>query len=154
MLIDFASDGVLKTFEDYCTPGSRIRELAIKHGECLNIQRPRMNKCLIDFQAAVEKTTSDPNRWKERPKTLCCAYDRYIGCNADVIAPTCGREAIELGEVLIRSIFSRGLQVTCSRYKHTSGLCKSLLPPKGTQPKGPRSQSVISRLMSTITGVQ
>lgn len=154
LLIDFVSDGVLKTFRDYCTPGNELRRLFIKHGECINVQRPKTNKCLIDLQTAVEKTTSDSKNWRDRPKTLCCAYDRYRSCMYNVIEPTCGREAVDLGETFVRSLFSRAVQVTCSRYKHTSSICKSVLPAKGILPKGPRSSSVISRLMSTITGIQ
>lgn len=154
LLIDFVSDGVLQTFKDYCTPGNEIRRLFIKHGECLNLQRPKTNKCLIDLQAAIEKTTQDSRNWRDRPKTLCCAYDRYRSCMFNVIEPACGREAVDLGETFVRSLFSRGVQVTCTRYKHTSNVCKAALPPKNTLPKGPRSTSVISRLMSTITGIQ
>lgn len=154
LLIDFASDGVLRTFKDYCTPGNRMRQLTIKHGECLNLQRQKTNKCLIDLQAAIEKTTQDSKNWKDRPKTLCCAYDRYRACMYSVIEPACGKEAVDLGENFVRALFSRAVQVTCTRYKHTSNVCKAVLPPKGTVPKGPRSTSVISRLMSTITGIQ
>lgn len=154
LLIDFISDGVLHTFRDYCTPGNNLRKLFVKHGECLNIQRPKTNKCLLDLQAAVERTTQDSRNWKDRPKTLCCAYDRYRSCMHNVIEPTCGKEAVELGETFVRALFSRAIHVTCSRYKHTSNVCKSVLPSKGTIPKGPKSSSVISRLMSTITGIQ
>ena len=154
LLIDFASDGVLKTFKEYCTPGHNIRRLFLKHGDCLTLQRPKANKCLIDLQAAIEKTTQDSKQWRDRPRVLCCAYDRYRSCMQDVLEPTCGKEAVELGEVFVRSIFSRALQVTCSKYRHTSNQCRTLLPPKGTLPKGPRSTSVISRLMSTVTGIQ
>lgn len=154
LLIDFLSDGVLTTFKDYCTPGNNLRRLFIKHGECLNLQRPKTNKCLIDLQAAIERTTQDAANWRDRPMTLCCAYDRYKSCMYNVIEPACGKEAVDLGETFVKSLFSRAVQVTCSRYKHTSRVCKLSLPPKGTQPKGPRSTSVISRLMSTITGIQ
>lgn len=154
LLIDFVSEGVLQTFKDYCTPGNEIRKLTIKHGECINLQRTKTNKCLIDLQAAIEKTTADARNWKDRPKTLCCAYDRYRSCMFNVIEPVCGREAVELGEIFVRSLFSRAVQVTCTRYKHNSNFCKAVLPAKGTVPKGPRSTSVISRLMSTITGIQ
>lgn len=155
MLIDFASDGVLRTFKDYCTPGSTLRKSFIKHSECLNAQRPKTNKCLIDFQAAIEKTTAaDSSRWRERPIVLCCSYDRYRDCMQSIIEPACGHEAVELGEMFVRAIFSRMFQVTCVKYKHTSNTCKQLLPPKGSIPKGPKSSSVISRLMSTLTGIQ
>lgn len=154
LLIDFISSGVLQTFRDYCTPGNNIRKLYVKHGECVNIQRPKTNKCLIDLQAAIEKSTTDQNNEKDRPKALCCAYDRYRSCMSSIIEPACGKDAVELGESFIRAIFSRAVHITCSRYKHTSSTCKALLPARGTIPKGPKSASVISRLMSTITGIQ
>lgn len=154
LLIDFISSGVLQTFKDYCTPGNNMRKLYVKHGDCLNSQRPRTNKCLIDLQAAIEKSTADHNNQKDRPKALCCAHDRYRACMHAIVEPACGKEAVELGETFIRALFSRAVHITCSRYKHTSNVCKPLLPPKGTIPKGPKSSSVLSRLMSTVTGVQ
>lgn len=154
LLIDFAADGVLHTLKEYCSPGSKVRKSFIKHGECLNIQRPKTNKCLMDFQAAIERSTSDNQRWRERPQTLCCAYDRYRNCMIGIIEPACGKEAVESGEMFVRALFSRAFQVTCTKYKHNSNTCKALLPQKGTIPKGPKSSSVISRLMSTITGIQ
>lgn len=154
LLIDFVSSGVLQTFRDYCTPGNNMRKLYVKHGECLNIQRPKTNKCLIDLQAAIEKSTSEPDNHKDRPKALCCAYDRNRACMASIVEPACGKEAVELGETFVRAIFSRAVQISCSKYKHTSSTCKALLPPKGTIPKGPKSNSVLSRLMSTVTGIQ
>lgn len=153
-LIDFISDGILQTFRDYCTPGNNMRRLTLKHGECINLQRPKTNKCLIDLQAAIEKATADPNNHRERPKILCCAYDRHRACMTSVIEPTCGKEAVELGDTFVRAIFSRAIQVTCSKYKHQSSTCKAILPRVGTIPKGPKSNSVISRLMSTMTGIQ
>lgn len=153
-LIDFASDGVIKTFKDYCTPGSSLRKSFIQHGECLNLQRQKTNKCLVDFQAAIERTTTNAAKWKDRPSTLCCAYDRYRNCLTTIVEPACGHDAVELGEVFVRSLFSRAFHVTCIKHKHSSALCKSLLPAKGTIPRGPKSSSVISKLMSTITGIQ
>lgn len=70
-LIDFASGGVLKYMKDYCKKGSDTRKLYLKHGDCVNKQRKQANKCLIDFQAAIEKATVDSTDWKDRPKTLC-----------------------------------------------------------------------------------
>lgn len=70
-LVDFMSGGILKYMRDYCKKGSDLRSKYLKHGECVNKQRKNMNKCLIDFQAAVEKMTSDGTNWRERPKVLC-----------------------------------------------------------------------------------
>lgn len=79
--------------------------------------------------------------------------DRMRNCNRAIIEPACGKEAVEVGEMFIKGTFSRGATVTCQKYKHTNDNCKQLLPPTGTIPKGARSSSVLSKLLSTITQV-
>lgn len=70
-LVDFTSGGILKHMRDYCKKGSDLRGLYLKHGDCVNKHRKDMNKCLLEFQAAIEKATNDATNWKERPKVLC-----------------------------------------------------------------------------------
>lgn len=74
-------------------------------------------------------------------------------CSAKIIEPACGKEAIEIGDMLIKGTFSRAATLTCDRYKHKSAECKRLLPPEGSKPKGARSSSVLSKLISTITQI-
>lgn len=74
-------------------------------------------------------------------------------CNTKVIEPACGKEAVEVGDMLIKGTFSRAATLTCDKYKHTNEECKRLLPPLGTKPKGGKSGSVLSKLISTITQV-
>lgn len=70
-LIDFMGGGILKYMRDYCRKGSPLRKLYLKHGECVTRQRKNTNKCLVEFQAAIEVSTSDNTHWKDRPKVLC-----------------------------------------------------------------------------------
>lgn len=70
-LVDFMSGGILKYMRDYCKKGSELRRIYLKHGDCVQKQRKNSNKCLIDFQAAIEKSTQDSTHWKDRPKVLC-----------------------------------------------------------------------------------
>lgn len=70
-LIEFMSGGMLQYIQEYCKKGSPGRARYLKHGDCVNKQRKNTNKCLVDFQAAVEKSTQDDTHWKDRPKVLC-----------------------------------------------------------------------------------
>lgn len=70
-LVDFMSGGVLKYMRDYCKKGSPLRNSYLKHGECVQKQRKTTNRCLVDFQAAIERSTVDETHWKDRPKVLC-----------------------------------------------------------------------------------
>lgn len=74
-------------------------------------------------------------------------------CNDNVLEPACGKEAVEVGNMLIRGTFSRAATLTCEKYKHKSAQCQSLLPPPDTKPKGAKSSSVMSKLISTITQI-
>lgn len=70
-LVDFMSGGLLKYMRDYCKKGSETRRIYLKHGECVQKQRKSSNKCLIEFQSAIEKSTTDSTNWRDRPKVLC-----------------------------------------------------------------------------------
>ena len=74
-------------------------------------------------------------------------------CSNKIIEPACGREAVEIGDMLIKGTFSRAATLTCDRYKHNSAECRAALPPPNTKPKGAKSKSVLSKLMSTVTQV-
>lgn len=79
--------------------------------------------------------------------------DRLRECNEKILEPACGKEAVEVGNMLVRGTFSRAATLTCDKYKHKSALCQSLLPPADTKPKGAKSNSVMSKLISTITQI-
>lgn len=70
-LVEFMSGGMLETMKNYCKKGSKQRAQYLKHGDCINKQRKNTNKCLVDFQAAIERSTTDDTHWKERPKVMC-----------------------------------------------------------------------------------
>lgn len=79
--------------------------------------------------------------------------DRLSECNRNIIEPACGKEALEMGNTMIKATFSRAGQLTCANYKHKSNECKGLLPPSDAKPKGAKSNSVLSKLISTVTQV-
>lgn len=74
-------------------------------------------------------------------------------CTDGIVEPACGKEAVRVANMMIEGTFSKAAQVMCRKYSHTSAQCKSLLPPPGTVPKGAKSSSVLSKLMSTATQV-
>lgn len=71
-LVEFMSGGMLAYMKEYCKKGSPTRTTYLKHGDCVNKQRKNTNKCLVDFQAAVELSTNSENtHWRDRPKVMC-----------------------------------------------------------------------------------
>lgn len=58
-----------------------------------------------------------------------------------------------MGNKMITGSFSRAATLTCAKYKHTSSECKGLLPGADVKPKGSKSNSVMSKLISTITQI-
>lgn len=79
--------------------------------------------------------------------------DRYRACFDAIIDRACGPEAREVALAAGRATFSKGVGVSCNKYQYTSPDCKRLLPPTGLKPKGKKSKSVLSRLISGITQV-
>lgn len=74
-------------------------------------------------------------------------------CNAKILEPACGKDSVEVGNMLVKGTFSRSATLSCKKYKHTSAQCQALMPPVGTKPKGAKSNSVMSKLISTVTQV-
>lgn len=70
-LINFLNGGIIKYMQDYCSKGSQLRQMYLKHGNCILSERKNTNKCVLDFQAAIELTTSNSSDWKQRPKLVC-----------------------------------------------------------------------------------
>lgn len=90
------------------------------------------------------------NQLNLRPRS---ALDRMRDCSNAIIEPACGKEAVQIGDMIIKGTFSRAATLTCDKYQHSSAQCKQLLPPPDTKPKGAKSNSVLSKLISTITQV-
>lgn len=79
------------------------------------------------------------------------SFNKLTACTKDLIEPKCGKEAWELNQVFFRTSFSRMPSVVCSKYEHNGKACAALLPPAGTIPKGAKSHSVLSKLLSMYT---
>lgn len=79
--------------------------------------------------------------------------DKLRECNDKILEDNCGKEAKEVGNMLIKGTFSRAATATCDKYKWRSQECQGLLPPADTKPKGARSNSVLSKLISTVTQI-
>ena len=80
------------------------------------------------------------------------AYNKLNACQRDVIEPKCGTEAYELTNELFRASFSRLPSVSCAKYDYNSKACAQLLPPAGSVPKGAKSHSVLSKLLTAYVG--
>lgn len=71
-MLEFMSGGTMEYMREYCRKGSPTRNKYLKHGDCINKQRKETNRCLVDFQAAIELSTgADETHWRDRPKMMC-----------------------------------------------------------------------------------
>lgn len=150
-LIGFMTEGSQKLIKEYCTRGSGLRQSYLKHASCLNTASRGQKECIKDLQSAFEVITTV--EWDKRIKVGCCAYNQVLGCSEKIIEDKCGKDATEFMRLLMRMALSRLPDIVCSEYKVGSKICRSLLPPPGTPPKGTRSNSVLSRLFSAYTGL-
>lgn len=55
--------------------------------------------------------------------------------------------------ILLRMALSRLPDIVCQGYGSDNPECRQLLPPPGTDPRGAKSSSVLSRLFSAYTGL-
>uniref|UniRef100_T1K939 DUF19 domain-containing protein n=1 Tax=Tetranychus urticae TaxID=32264 RepID=T1K939_TETUR len=151
-LITFITEGSTRLLNEYCTSGSQLRQSYLKHSECLN-QATQANRktCIKDLQLALE-TVSQVD-WDQRIPTGCCAYRRFQECTETQVEAKCGSEAVEFMDIILRMSLSRLPDIVCPSYNPKTDQCKALLPESGATPKGPKSNSVLSRLFSAYTGL-
>ncbi|XP_013784117.1 uncharacterized protein LOC106468246 [Limulus polyphemus] len=146
-LVGFFSEGSEKLMNDYCTPGSSIRNDYLKNAPCLNSANDENIKCLRDLQVALE-VVGDA-KFENRIPIACCAYRRYEACFQERLEKKCGKNAVEFIQELLRIAISRVPEIICTGYGRNNSECTTLLPSSGSSPKGSQSNSALSRLLST-----
>lgn len=148
-LIEFLTKGAQKTADEFCTPGTQIREDYKKYAQCLGQARSLQKNCNRDLQAALEVVTSTV--WNNRVRAVCCAYNRYDECSSGILLKECGKDALELSKKVVRLSLSRLPDIVCKAYPANGQECIELLPAPGSPPAG-RSNSLISRIFATYVG--
>lgn len=153
-MVGFMGEGPMDLLEEYCKPGSEIRKAYLKHATCLNgSQKTHQKACIKDLQVAFESLTADAENLTKRLPLGCCTLKRFESCIGNQVEKRCGKEALNLINLILKRAFSRMPDMLCRNYKPDGAECKAVLPAPGTQPKGAKSSSVLSRLFSAYTGV-
>jgi len=148
-LADMVFDGTAKLQKDYCTKGSQLRELYMKHSPCLrNAMREAQKPCIKDLQVAFEAMTEA--KWDKRVGFGCCAYNRVGDCMSKALKKECGEETVSFVGNMTRAALSRLPDIMCAEHTLESPTCKEL-PPPGSAPKGGKTTSILNRLLSAYT---
>lgn len=150
-MADVFFDGAAKLQKDYCTKGSNLRKLYMKHAPCLRTaMRDAQRPCIKDLQVAFEAMTSA--KWDKRIGLGCCAYNRVGECMSKQVKAACGEETVTFVGNMTRAAVSRLPEIMCAEHGLESKTCAEL-PPPGTPPKGGKSTSILNRLLSAYTNV-
>lgn len=174
-LIRLAANSSISLLDEYCTRGSKLRTNYLTHSKCLNqIQKKEQKSCMRDLQASLELLTNNlgapssapsskagatankdtgPHEHGKRLQLACCTYRRFESCLGHQMEVKCGKEALQFVQQVIRRATSRLPETLCRHYKPDGQECKALLPKAGTVLKGPKSGSIISRLLAAYTGL-
>lgn len=177
-LMMLAANSSFQLLDEYCLKGSKLRQSYLKHAQCLSqIQKRQEHKgCMRDLQAALELLTSNQIPAKANNKlektsnsTLhstsqsdangkrlqlgCCAIRRLESCLGGQTEKRCGKETIQFVQSVMRRATSRLPEVVCRNFKPDGPECRALLPKDGAAPRGPKSSSIISRLLSAYSGL-
>ena len=145
-------DGAKKMKENYCTKGSELRKLYMKHAPCLRTAlRDAQRPCIKDLQVAFEAMTAA--KWDKRGTIGCCAFNRVGDCLSKPIKKQCGQETIDFVGNMTTVLLSRLPGLLCGDLGIESETCKTLLPPIGSEPKGGKTTSILNRLLSAYTSL-
>uniref|UniRef100_T1KU78 DUF19 domain-containing protein n=1 Tax=Tetranychus urticae TaxID=32264 RepID=T1KU78_TETUR len=147
-LVDFFAEGGRSLANEFCTPGTEIREEYKKHGQCLSEARSQSKQCLKDLQKSLEEVTQ--TSWNERIPMACCGHNRFRECLSASILNRCGEDALALSRRITRIFSSRLPEIMCQSFEASK--CEEILPSSGTEPRGDQSDSVLSRILSTYIG--
>lgn len=150
-VVSLTTNSSLQLLNEYCTRNSQLRLNYLKHSKCLNeIQKKEQKGCLREMQASLELFSSIGDK---RLQLACCAYKRFESCFGVHVEKKCGKEAVNFVGTVVRRATSRLPETMCRNYKPESQECRVLLPKPGTVPKGTKSGSILSRLLSAYTGL-
>ncbi|GLJ59016.1 hypothetical protein SUGI_1488530 [Cryptomeria japonica] len=160
-VVTMTANASFQMLNEYCTPRSHLRTNYLKHASCLNqVQKKEQKSCTRDLQASLEMLGGSGGGADggsvavgKRLQLMCCTYKRFESCLAGQLDKRCGKEAVSFVNGLLRRATSRLPETMCRNYKPDSGECKALLPRTGTIPKGAKSTSILSRLLSAYTGL-
>lgn len=153
-VVYFAANSSLQLMQEYCTRGSSLRTNYLKHAQCLNqIQKKEQKGCFKDLQNSIEVLTTPGDTTNKKLQLGCCTYKRFEACLGGQMEKRCGKEALSFVNGLVRRATSRLPETMCRFYKHESQECRALLPKTGTTPKGTKSNSIVSRLLSAYSGL-
>lgn len=155
-VVYFAANSTLRLMQEYCTRGSSLRNNYLKHAQCLNqIQKKEQKSCFKDLQNSIELLTSNGAGIETNKKLQlgCCTYKRFEACLGGQMEKRCGKEALTFVNGLVRRATSRLPETMCRPYKHENQECVVLLPKPGIAPKGSKSSSIVSRLLSAYSGL-
>lgn len=150
-LVTLTTNSSLQLMNEYCTRNSQLRLGYLKHATCLNqVQKKEQRVCLRDLQASLELF---PAVGDKRLQLACCTYKRFESCFGGHVERRCGKEALAFVGNIVRRATSRLPETMCRNYKPESQECRVLLPKPGAVPKGAKSGSILSRLLSAYTGL-
>lgn len=155
-MTNMATNSTIQLGTDYCTKGSNFRNTYLKHVTCINqVQKREQKGCMRDLQAALELLSSGFGSLEngKRLSLGCCAYKRFESCFGDQLEKRCGKDTVGFVQTTMRRAISRIPETVCRPYRADTSECRSLLPKIGTIPKGSKSNSIISRLMSAYSGI-
>lgn len=150
-LVTFTTNSSMQLLNEYCTRNSQLRLNYLKYAPCLNqVQKKERTLCIRELQASLELFTSTGDK---RLQLACCAYKRFESCFGGQIERRCGKQALEFVNGVVRRATSRLPDTMCRNYKPDGQECRALLPKSGSIPKGAKSSSILSRLLSAYTGL-
>ena len=149
-LFDMMFDSSSRLQTDYCTSGSTLRKLYLKHAPCLNTVIKDQKPCIKDLQVAFEAVTTA--KWDKRLPLGCCAYRRVRKCLTDLMEKKCGEDTVDFVNDMLQAALSRLPDLMCDEFTLGSKACKEL-PAVGSAPKGGKSTSILNRLLSAYTNI-
>ena len=172
-VLSLASNSTQLLLEDYCSKGTKFRLHYLKHATCLGqvYKKQEHRSCTRDLQVSLELLTEPESKaargggggsseqdsasgaGAKRLQRACCAYRRFESCVGGHIERRCGKEASQFVGATVRRASSRLPDTLCRAYKPDGPECRALLPKAGASPKGPKSSSIISRLLSAYSGL-
>lgn len=150
-VVTLTTNSSLQLLNEYCTRNSQMRLNYLKHASCFNqVRKKEQKSCLRDLQASLELFASVGDK---RLQLACCTYKRFESCFGSQVERRCGKEALAFIGNVVQRATSRLPETLCRSYRPDSQECKVLLPKPGVVPKGAKSGSILSRLLSAYTGL-
>jgi hypothetical protein len=155
---DLAWDQALLSLKRFCDDG-KVKSNFLRYSPCMHTKVFKTDEyklgCNNDFLSLIDQIETKTSAVESTHDQLCCAFNSWEECSAQMTKNQCGVEADKALRNFIGKSFGTMTNLMCPKdlFKHDSEACKQALknrPPPGSKPKNNLRENAITKYATSF----